>query len=314
MDFDLNKLKVFYHVYETGSPTKTAKILHLTQSGVSQHIRHLEERIGEQLFLRSHKKLIPNQLAKELYSHTSTTMKKLEAFTLSLKEKNSEPEGLVRLGLPTAFSVTIVAELMADLSQQYPNLSFDMEFGEPRSIEPMLLDGRLDFAFTDDYRNDEHISLAPVFQEQLVLAGPLERIQELKSRAGTELYEALIDAPFLCYRDDFPVLKAWFRFHFKTTPKKITMRAKAFHVPTIRKLICHGAGFGILPLYIIRKDIDAKRLDYLPQKTELTNTIHIAHRKDSFEPRHVTICRDYFIARLKTLANASPSNKDDFEP
>ena len=54
---DFNRLKVFYHIYRTGSVVAAADELCLTQSGVSQHLQKLENEIGMPLFTRLHKNL-----------------------------------------------------------------------------------------------------------------------------------------------------------------------------------------------------------------------------------------------------------------
>ncbi len=64
---NLNYLRVFECVFRTGSMTTAAQELHLTQSGVSQHIRSLEDVLGIRLFDRIKKKLIPTTTADILF-------------------------------------------------------------------------------------------------------------------------------------------------------------------------------------------------------------------------------------------------------
>ncbi|UCD53573.1 MAG: LysR family transcriptional regulator, partial [Phycisphaerales bacterium] len=52
-----HQLNVFVTAVETLSFTKTAKRLHLTQSGVSQQIKALEGHLGVELFLRKGRQL-----------------------------------------------------------------------------------------------------------------------------------------------------------------------------------------------------------------------------------------------------------------
>jgi len=56
---NLNHLRVFECVYRTGSMTAAAKELHLTQSGVSQHIKSLEDVLNFKLFDRIQQRLVP---------------------------------------------------------------------------------------------------------------------------------------------------------------------------------------------------------------------------------------------------------------
>ena len=54
---NIDQIRAFHKVATTGSFTKAARELFLTQSAVSQQIRSLEERIGGTLFDRSGKKI-----------------------------------------------------------------------------------------------------------------------------------------------------------------------------------------------------------------------------------------------------------------
>ena len=68
---NLNQLRVFESVYRSKSMTHAARELHLTQSGVSQHIKALEDVLELKLFDRIKQKLVPTPSAKELYASTA---------------------------------------------------------------------------------------------------------------------------------------------------------------------------------------------------------------------------------------------------
>ena len=69
-DINLNSMKsfsIFKTLYENGTASKTAKILGITQSGVSRSLSMLENNIGFNLFIREKKGLIATPEARELY-------------------------------------------------------------------------------------------------------------------------------------------------------------------------------------------------------------------------------------------------------
>ena len=63
---NLHQLNVFVTAAETLSFTKTAKRLHLTQSGVSQQVKALENHLGIDLFLRKGRRLAVTDAGKVL--------------------------------------------------------------------------------------------------------------------------------------------------------------------------------------------------------------------------------------------------------
>ncbi len=64
---NLNQLRIFERVYRTGSMTRAAEELNLTQSGISQHIKALEDILKVRLFDRVKQKLLPTAEGKFLY-------------------------------------------------------------------------------------------------------------------------------------------------------------------------------------------------------------------------------------------------------
>ncbi len=62
-NLNLNHLRLFESVYRSENMTKAAEELHLTQSGVSQHMKSLEEAVGVKLFDRVRQSLIPSKAA-----------------------------------------------------------------------------------------------------------------------------------------------------------------------------------------------------------------------------------------------------------
>ncbi|MEZ4749065.1 MAG: LysR family transcriptional regulator [Bdellovibrionota bacterium] len=58
--------------------THAAKELHLTQSGVSQHVKSLEDVLNQRLFDRVHQRLVPTAAAKTLYEGCARGMYELE--------------------------------------------------------------------------------------------------------------------------------------------------------------------------------------------------------------------------------------------
>ncbi len=297
MDFDFNKLKVFYQVYLTQSPTLAAKRLYLTQSGVSQHIQSLESYIGQQLFIRDKKKLIPNNLAKELYQKTSNCMFELESFLKAMHDQNYEPEGVVRIGTPTGFCLTKLSTMLCSIKKKYPLINFKIELGEPSDVEPQLLNGSLDFAFTDKYKNDPHIELIPTQTEKIVLAGPRKDINIINRQS--DLWNTLLKQEYLAYNEDLSVVKSWFKFHFKKVPKKLHLFAKVFDIPIMLEILRKGRGLAVLPKHIIGEDLNKKILGYIKRPQELENTICIAKRKAIYESRHVVVARQFFIEFLR---------------
>jgi len=64
----IDRLKVFYHVFDKGSVISAAKSLNVSQSSVSQSLQKLESEIKSPLFTRLYKKLVPTAAGERLFA------------------------------------------------------------------------------------------------------------------------------------------------------------------------------------------------------------------------------------------------------
>ncbi|CED56926.1 HTH-type transcriptional regulator, LysR-family [Aliivibrio wodanis] len=85
-DFDMNLLRVFVSVCQTGSFTKAAEELDLTQSSVSNAIRRLKASLGSELFVRSGRGI-------EMTNYGENLFKQVEPSVMALACVVDEGEG-----------------------------------------------------------------------------------------------------------------------------------------------------------------------------------------------------------------------------
>jgi DNA-binding transcriptional LysR family regulator len=71
---NLNQLRIFQAVTETRSFTRAAEVVHLTQPGISKHIKQMEEYYGVPLFDRLGKKVALTQTGEILFEATREIM------------------------------------------------------------------------------------------------------------------------------------------------------------------------------------------------------------------------------------------------
>ena len=98
---NLEWYRSFIEVYRVGTVSGAAQVLHLTQPAVSQHLAALESALGNQLFQRTPRRMVPTEAGKRLYSQVVSAIEKLE----SIPHKNSTAETpqTIRIGTPQEF-------------------------------------------------------------------------------------------------------------------------------------------------------------------------------------------------------------------
>jgi DNA-binding transcriptional LysR family regulator len=141
---DLELLRSFVSVVDTGGFTRAGERVHRTQSTVSQQIKRLEDDVGQPLLNRSGKDVTPTEAGERLLSYA----RRLLALAEEARDVLARPgsEGAVRLGIPEDFAAFRLAKLLATFSRSRPGLRLDVRADQSLYLRRDLERGELDLA------------------------------------------------------------------------------------------------------------------------------------------------------------------------
>jgi len=141
---DLELLRSFVSVVDSGGFTRAGERVHRTQSTVSQQIKRLEDDIGQTLLNRNGKDVTPTEAGERLLSYA----RRLLALAEEARDVLARPdhEGAVKLGIPEDFAAYRLAKLLATFSRSHPALRLDVRADQSASLKRDLERGDLDLA------------------------------------------------------------------------------------------------------------------------------------------------------------------------
>jgi DNA-binding transcriptional LysR family regulator len=284
--------------------TAASKELHLTQSGVSQHIKSLEEVLGVRLFDRIKQKLIPTAAAAVLFKRATDSLYGLEQTISELKGGEQQLSGEVSIGMPIEFGNGIVLPLLAKFCKLHPRVRFACRYGFPTEMNAGILGGDLDFAFVDAFELDPRITTEKVFDETLVLCCHPELIKKKGPIKGKQGYEAL---EYVDYQPGEPVLRTWFHHHVGSRNLKLNVRATVLDVQGVLRLIESGICAGILPGYLVAR-IEAQGhfelYKFKGSGSPLKNVISMAWLPERTISPAATAAMKWFLTELQSGGTA----------
>lgn len=305
---DLNRLKVFYHIFHEQSSTGAAKILNISQSGVSQHLKKLEEELQGQLFTRVNRRLIPTTAGIKLYEIMHGFLDDLEEGIRDLGQAGGTPSGLLRIGAPSQFGKRYLAQIAASFNQLYPEVSFRLELGGPKILFEMVSTGQLDFAYIDILPIFLNIpkgltayTVEPLIQEEFVLACS----QSYYNKHVVESdYENLSSLNYVSYSEDIALFQSWFNLHYGKLPTSLNLALVADSAQAIISAMEAGMGLGIIVSHLISDQINQGQLQQIGSPSEtLKNTIACVQFKDKVETITVEKFQDFFRKSLRQISN-----------
>lgn len=117
---DIDHLRTFIAIAETGSFTKAAEVVNKTQSAVSMQMKRLEERIERPIFARDGRASKLTEDGTRLLDYARRLVK-LNVETISAFSDEAL-SGRVRLGVPDDYADRYLPEIMARFSRAYPSV------------------------------------------------------------------------------------------------------------------------------------------------------------------------------------------------
>src|SRR3954451_12377266 len=121
---DVDQLRTFIAIAETGSFTKAADVVHKTQSAVSMQMKRLEERINRPIFARDGRASKLTEDGSRLLDY-ARRMVKLNMETVAAFS-DVGLSGRVRLGVPDDYADRYLPEIMARFSRAYPGVELSV--------------------------------------------------------------------------------------------------------------------------------------------------------------------------------------------
>src|SRR3954462_10963049 len=140
---DVDQLRTFIAIAETGSFTRAADIVHKTQSAVSMQMKRLEERLDRGVFARGGRALKLTEDGERLLDYARRIVK-LNVETIAAF--SDELTGRVRLGVPDDYAERYLPEIMARFSRAYPAIELTVLCEETVCLLDRIKGNELDLA------------------------------------------------------------------------------------------------------------------------------------------------------------------------
>lgn len=272
---NFERLRVFHAVAQAESFTQAADFLHLTQSGVSKHIKAMEKEIGVPLFDRVGKKVSLTPAGEILFGAAQEVLASVASAEQRIRELAGLGRGRLRVGASFPVGLYVLPRMLAEYRTQYPAIEVTLAISTTASIEAKVLDNKLDFGLVSaDLHNAKLLTFAFMSDELLVIVPPEHQWANRRSIKAQEL----ADQTFIVAA----------RGAGARAIVEERLKAKGIVLPTVldfvniegvKHAVEAGLGISIQPRVAIQREIDAGTL----------NAIRLADM-DS-EMQYVYICR-----------------------
>lgn len=149
-EIDLHSLKslmIFKALVENGTATRTAKVLGITQSGVSRSLAQLEQNLGMQLFIRQKNRLLATPEAQELYDEIlrlASNLDELKHSVMALREFGASRVGIAVI---PGLGFGLIPALIGRMLRVNPKLAIYLDIMSSHDVVRAVEAGLFDIGF-----------------------------------------------------------------------------------------------------------------------------------------------------------------------
>lgn len=182
MNLTLREFRVFRVVYELRSFSGASEAVHMTQSAVSKVCQEMEAKVGQRLFERSTRKVIPTQLAHQLYGYVCEVLGTMDAAERSLRSLLNMEAGEVSVASSAMMSVGLLKGPIAEFHDTYPAIRIAMhELSTDETIE-YVVGGKADFGLVSIEETHPKLSVEHLYDETMyVVCAPDHELARKRS-------------------------------------------------------------------------------------------------------------------------------------
>ena len=182
----LRQLKVFEAAASNRSFSKAAQLLHLTQPGVSMHIKELESNAGLPLFERIGKKLHVTEAGQELLARVREILRSLKDAEEALDGLKGLKRGRINLAVVSTAKY-FAPRLLAHFGRDFPELEIRLAVNNRDSVIEQLVANEVDLAImgrspqtldtiAEPFADNPHVIIAAPTHPLAGMRVPIDRV------------------------------------------------------------------------------------------------------------------------------------------
>lgn len=259
MPLNLHQLRVFEAVARTGSFSKAARELSITQPAVTFQIRQLEAQRGVALFERIRRRPGLTQAGQTLYQYAQRIFALAEEAEQALEHARGLKAGRLRLIASLTAAAYYLPPVVAAFKRRYPGIQVQLVVDNSHRVAERILSLADDLGVLTGEPKDPHLVLEPFCEDPLVL---IVHPQHPWARRRTVSLRELAAQPFIL-REPGSATRALIESRMAADGIGLRVTMELGSNEAIKRTVELGNGVTLISAAIVRREVEAGRLAML---------------------------------------------------
>ena len=169
---NLKQLEAFVQVSESGSFSKAAKELFLTQPTISAHISSLEKELNVRLFIRNTKEVSLSDDGKDLYRYAKQITDLEKAIEERFYMDSDDGKHFITIAASTIPAQYLLPKVLMCYRERYPKEQIKIMETDSSDVVTQVVDHMVDVGFTGTVLEKKHCKYIPFYKDELAVITP----------------------------------------------------------------------------------------------------------------------------------------------
>ena len=169
---NLKQLEAFVQVSESGSFSKAAKELFLTQPTISAHISSLEKELNVLLFIRNTKEVSLSDDGKDLYRYAKQITDLEKAIEERFYMDSDDGKHFITIAASTIPAQYLLPKVLMCYRERYPKEQIKIMETDSSEVVTQVVDHMVDVGFTGTVLEKKHCKYIPFYKDELAVITP----------------------------------------------------------------------------------------------------------------------------------------------
>jgi DNA-binding transcriptional LysR family regulator len=277
---ELRKLEVFCKVVELKSFTRSAEAVLLSQPTVSEHIRSLEEELGQKLIDRLGREAEPTPVGRLLYTYAVRILRIQRDALQAVEQYGGKLVGRIMLGCSTIPGTYILPNLIGRFRASYPSIQATLRIAGSQMIAAQIMDGELEIGVVGARWSEKGLEWIRHFDDQLTLV--VSAGHRWAGRQEVAL-EELAEEPFILRESESGTRKVVEQIleEHGIRPASLMEVAEIGSTAAVVEAVRSGLGISILSARAVEREVRAGTLAALSLKgVQLARPFYLIRRRN----------------------------------
>ncbi len=259
---NLNQLRAFYSVVKTGTFSKAATELFVTEPAVFIQVRSLERSLGFKLFDKIGKDLTPTETGKLLYGYAGRIFGLVDEAENAIKDVRDLKAGDLRVGTANALAQYLMPIVISAFRDKHPKIQVHLDEASSSELVRGVVARDYEVAIVARVAYPDSIKNMSLSREEVLLvASPRCK---LVSKPACSL-EELNGSPMIC-RDIRSATRQAIWKEFEKRSIKPSAIIEAGNTEFIKNLVGNDNGVSFLAKICVRKEVERGELAVIALK------------------------------------------------